>query len=111
MVAGALVRYLLDQPDFHVTVASRTVSKAEALVAGPPNGRALAVDSDDPAALEADLARIRALQRELYRSVRSIVAASPSTEAVALLKKRGFRAAKLADGVAEWRAQGLPIET
>ncbi|MCA9569938.1 MAG: DUF4423 domain-containing protein [Myxococcales bacterium] len=33
----------------------------------------------------ADLARIRALQRELYRSVRSIVAASPSTEAVALL--------------------------
>ena len=53
MVAGALVRYLLDQPDFHVTVASRTVSKAEALVAGPPNGRALAVDSDDPAALEA----------------------------------------------------------
>ena len=53
MVAGALVRYLLAQPDFHVTVASRTLSKAEELVAGHPNGRALAVDSDDPAALEA----------------------------------------------------------
>ena len=53
MVAGALVRYLLDQPDFHVTVASRTVSKAEELVAGHSNGRAVAVDSDDPAALEA----------------------------------------------------------
>ncbi len=53
MVAGALVRYLLDQPDFHVNVASRTVSKAEELVAGHPNGRAVAVDSDDPAALEA----------------------------------------------------------
>ena len=53
MVAGALVRYLLAQPDLHVTVASRTLSKAEELVAGHPNGRALAVDSDDPAALEA----------------------------------------------------------
>lgn len=53
MVAGALVRYLLDQPNFHVTVASRTISKAEELVAVHPNGRAVAVDSDDPAALEA----------------------------------------------------------
>lgn len=33
-----------------------------------------------------------------------------SSEAVALLKKRGFRATKLADGVAEWRAGGLPVE-
>lgn len=53
MVAGALVRYLLEQPDFHVTVASRTVSKAEALTAGHPRGAAVAVDSDDLAALEA----------------------------------------------------------
>ena len=53
MVAGALVRYLLDQPNFHVTVASRTVSKAEALVEGHPRGVAVAVDSDDTAALEA----------------------------------------------------------
>jgi saccharopine dehydrogenase (NADP+, L-glutamate forming) len=28
LVAGAHVRYLLDQPDFNVTVASRTLSKA-----------------------------------------------------------------------------------
>lgn len=30
-------------------------------------------------------------------------------EAVALLRSRGFRAEVLSDGVAEWRAQGLPV--
>ncbi|MBN1953424.1 MAG: saccharopine dehydrogenase NADP-binding domain-containing protein [Anaerolineae bacterium] len=44
LVARPLVHYLLDQPDFHVTVASRTVSKAQALVGGRPNGRAVAFD-------------------------------------------------------------------
>jgi hypothetical protein len=29
---------------------------------------------------------------------------------VALLKKRGFKARKIGDGVAEWSAAGLPIE-
>lgn len=52
MVAGAHVRYLLDH-GLQVTVASRTVSKAEELVKGHPNGRAVAVNSDDTAALEA----------------------------------------------------------
>ena len=31
-------------------------------------------------------------------------------DAVALLRKRGYRAFHLTDGVAEWRAHGLPIE-
>lgn len=31
-------------------------------------------------------------------------------DAVALLQKQGFRAQQLEDGVAEWRARGLPIE-
>lgn len=31
-------------------------------------------------------------------------------DAVELLRKRGFRAVHLTDGVAEWRARGLPIE-
>ena len=31
-------------------------------------------------------------------------------DAVALLRKKGYRAFHLTDGVAEWRAQGLPIE-
>jgi rhodanese-related sulfurtransferase len=33
-----------------------------------------------------------------------------SNEAVALLKKRGFKARKISDGVAEWSAAGLPVE-
>lgn len=31
-------------------------------------------------------------------------------DAVELLRKRGYRAFHLTDGVAEWRAQGLPVE-
>ena len=38
LVARPLVRYLLDQPDFQVEVASRTVSKAEKLIEGHPRG-------------------------------------------------------------------------
>jgi rhodanese-related sulfurtransferase len=34
-----------------------------------------------------------------------------SAEAVALLKRRGFKARKIGDGVAEWSAAGLPLET
>ncbi|MGD1994053.1 MAG: saccharopine dehydrogenase C-terminal domain-containing protein [Anaerolineae bacterium] len=62
LVARPLVEYLLDQRDVHVTVASRTVSKAEALVDGRANGRAVAFnitrDSDqlDAMVTEADLA-------------------------------------------------------
>ena len=44
LVARPLVQYLLDQPDCRVTVASRTVSKAQALIGDRPNGRALAFD-------------------------------------------------------------------
>lgn len=32
-------------------------------------------------------------------------------EAVELLRKKGYQAFHLADGVAEWRARGLPVET
>lgn len=50
LVARPLVRYLLDH-GFGVTVASRTVSKAEALVGSHPNGRATQVLADDEQAL------------------------------------------------------------
>jgi saccharopine dehydrogenase (NADP+, L-glutamate forming) len=53
LVAGPMVRYLLEQPDFRVTVASRTVSKAQALVGGHPHGQALALNVQDDDALEA----------------------------------------------------------
>ena len=52
MVSRPLVRYLLDQPDFKVTVASRTVSKAVALIDGHPDGTALPLLADDTAALD-----------------------------------------------------------
>jgi saccharopine dehydrogenase-like NADP-dependent oxidoreductase len=43
LVAGPLVRYLLDHR-YQVTVASRTLSKAEALVANHPRGEAVQFD-------------------------------------------------------------------
>jgi saccharopine dehydrogenase (NADP+, L-glutamate forming) len=56
LVTRPHVRYLLDVPDFEVTVASRTVSKAKALVNGHPQGKAVALDVNDKATLE-DLIR------------------------------------------------------
>ncbi len=44
LVARPLVHYLLDQAGYRVTVASRTLGKAEALVGNRPGGRALAFD-------------------------------------------------------------------
>jgi saccharopine dehydrogenase (NADP+, L-glutamate forming)/spermidine synthase len=52
LVAKPLVRYLLDQPDFHVKVASRTVSKAEKLVGDHPRGEAQPLNVDDTATLK-----------------------------------------------------------
>lgn len=31
-------------------------------------------------------------------------------DAVELLRKRGYRAIHLSDGVADWRAHGMPVE-
>ncbi len=56
LVADAHVRYLLDQPDFQVTVASRTLSKAQDIIGGHPKGEARQLDVADEAALE-DLIR------------------------------------------------------
>jgi len=61
LVSKPLVQYLLDQPDFHVTVASRTVSKAEKLVGDHSRGKALPLNVKDTDTLrnlisDADLA-------------------------------------------------------
>ena len=53
LVAKPLVRYLLDQPELNVKVASRTVSKAEKLVDRHPRGVAESLNVTDEAALEA----------------------------------------------------------
>ena len=52
LVAGPLVRYLLKIDGFHVTVASRTVSKANTLIGEAPNGTALTLNVRDEAELE-----------------------------------------------------------
>lgn len=51
LVTRPIVRYLLDQPDFRVTVASRTVSKAEKLINGHPRGVAKTLLVDNKPAL------------------------------------------------------------
>lgn len=56
LVARPLVRYLLDR-GFEVTVASRTLSKAQALVEGYGNGRAVAFDITKEAGRLDDLVR------------------------------------------------------
>ncbi len=53
LVAGPLVRYLLDQEDFNVKVASRTVSKAKKLIGGHPRGEAEQLNVEDESKLEA----------------------------------------------------------
>jgi saccharopine dehydrogenase-like NADP-dependent oxidoreductase len=53
LVAGPLVRYLLTDAGYRVAVASRTVTKARALVGDHPLGRAIAFDiSSDGAQLD-----------------------------------------------------------
>ena len=52
LVASAHVRYLLNQPDFRVTVASRTLSKAQDIIRGHPKGEARPLDVTDESALE-----------------------------------------------------------
>jgi saccharopine dehydrogenase (NADP+, L-glutamate forming)/spermidine synthase len=52
LVAGPLVGHLLDQPDYRVRVATRTVSKAEKIVGENPRGEALSINISDTGALE-----------------------------------------------------------
>ena len=52
LVAAPLVEYLMKQPDIHVTVASRTVAKAEKLVGDGPHGLAMKFTIDEADKLE-----------------------------------------------------------
>lgn len=51
LVARPLVRYLLDK-GYELTLATRTVSKAESMIDGHPNGKAFALNLQDEAGLE-----------------------------------------------------------
>ncbi len=55
MVARPIVRYLLDQPDVTVVVATRTVSKAEKMIDGHPRGVAKSLDVKDIASVEEEV--------------------------------------------------------
>jgi saccharopine dehydrogenase (NADP+, L-glutamate forming) len=44
MVSRPMIQYLLDQPDYHVIMASRTVSKAEQMIGDHPQGEAFSLD-------------------------------------------------------------------
>jgi saccharopine dehydrogenase-like NADP-dependent oxidoreductase len=57
LVAGPLVRYLLDQPEFSVVVADMEAGRAAGLVGGHPSGAAEVLDIGDRAALAAAVGR------------------------------------------------------
>jgi saccharopine dehydrogenase-like NADP-dependent oxidoreductase len=52
LISRPLVRYLLDRPGFSVTMASRTVSKAEKIIDGHPDGTAIALNVTNDVLLE-----------------------------------------------------------
>lgn len=56
LVARPLVRYLLDQPNFKVEVASRTVSKAVKLIDNHPQGKAKELNLKDEESLKKEIA-------------------------------------------------------
>jgi rhodanese-related sulfurtransferase len=66
---------------------------------------ALSVPLED---LESQLARL-AKKREIVAYCRGPYCVL-APEAVRVLRARGYRAVVLSDGVAEWRAQGLPVD-
>lgn len=57
LVARPLVRYLLDQPDYEVEVASRTVSKAVKLIDSHPQGIASELNLKDEESLKEKIAQ------------------------------------------------------
>jgi len=52
MVSRPMIRYLLDEPDFHVIMASRTVGKAEQMIGGHPQGESFSLDVNDDKKVE-----------------------------------------------------------
>lgn len=52
MVSRPMIRYFLDQPNYHVIMASRTVSKAEQMIDGHPQGEAISLDVNDDKKVE-----------------------------------------------------------
>lgn len=56
-VAGPLARYLLDQPEIHLIIATRTIDKARKLIAGHPRGIARQLNVEDDNALKSEISK------------------------------------------------------
>jgi saccharopine dehydrogenase-like NADP-dependent oxidoreductase len=52
MVSRPMVRYLFENTDYHVTMASRTVSKAEKIIGGNSKGTSISLNIKDESVLE-----------------------------------------------------------
>ena len=46
LITGPIVKYILDLPDYQLTIATRTVAKADRLLKGHPRGRSIAWTAD-----------------------------------------------------------------
>ncbi len=62
LVSKPLADYLMDRAGYRVLMATRTVAKAEAIIAGRSNGRALAWTTDDLETLEGIVILVSPLQ-------------------------------------------------
>jgi saccharopine dehydrogenase-like NADP-dependent oxidoreductase len=51
LVTGPIVKYILGLPDYQLTIATRTVAKANQLLGGHPRGRSIAWTTDQPEVL------------------------------------------------------------
>ncbi len=65
LVAGPVVRHILETSEHTVTVAARNVERAKALVNGHPRGDVVAFEIDDPKALDPIVARSDVMVRML----------------------------------------------
>lgn len=52
MISRPIIRYLLDQPDYFVTMASRTISKAEKIINSHERGKPVSLNIKEDAKLE-----------------------------------------------------------
>ena len=55
LVTEPLVHYLLEEPGFRLTIATRTVSKAERMIKDHPQGHAKTLNVQDEFALEEEI--------------------------------------------------------
>ena len=107
LVARPLVRYLLDK-GYEVTCASRTVAKAEALIDGHANGKALPLDLQDEAKL-AELIAATDLAISLVPPPLHPVVARHCLDAGKNMVTTSYVAPEMAALDAEAREKGLTI--